>query len=124
MRTAAIYAVLIAAATLGFLVLRSLGADLVAPAPSEGVGFGAGGKATHADDLLHVLFALVVIIFAARLVGALFGLIRQPPVMGEVVAGILLGPSALGRLSPQAAAFLLPQSISPFLGVIAQVGVI
>jgi Kef-type K+ transport system membrane component KefB len=41
-----------------------------------------------------------------------------------VVAGILLGPSFLGRLSPETATFLLPPAAAPFLSVIAQLGVI
>jgi Kef-type K+ transport system membrane component KefB len=50
--------------------------------------------------------------------------IGQPPVIGEVVAGILLGPSLLGWLWPGATAFLLPPSVAPHLGVVAQLGVI
>ena len=41
-----------------------------------------------------------------------------------MVAGILLGPSLLGRVAPGAAAFLLPPAVAPALGVLAQVGVI
>lgn len=74
--------------------------------------------------LLSVLVALTVIMVTARLVGALFKRLHQPAVIGEVVGGILLGPSLLGRLSPEAAAVLLPAEAAPFLGVIAQLGVI
>ena len=44
--------------------------------------------------------------------------------MGEVVAGIALGPSLLGRFSPETASMLFPADIAPFLSVLAQVGVI
>jgi Kef-type K+ transport system membrane component KefB len=74
--------------------------------------------------LLNVLVALTVIMITARLVGILFARLHQPPVMGEVVGGLLLGPSVLGRISPEAAAVLLPPAAAPFLGVIAQLGVI
>lgn len=74
--------------------------------------------------LLNVLMALTVIMITARLVGILFARLHQPPVMGEVVGGLLLGPSVLGRISPEAAAFLLPPEAAPFLSVIAQLGVI
>ena len=67
-------------------------------------------------------FALAVVTVAARLVGLLFRRLGQPPVIGEVIAGIMLGPSLLGRLAPAASAFLLPPSIAPVLGIIAQVG--
>ena len=56
--------------------------------------------------------------------GALFGFIGQPAVIGEVVGGIMLGPSLLGHLSPALHAQLLPASIAPFLSVYAQLGVI
>ena len=74
--------------------------------------------------LLSVLVALTTIMVTARLVGALFKRLHQPAVIGEVVGGILLGPSLLGRLSPEAAAVLLPAEAAPFLEVIAQLGVI
>lgn len=74
--------------------------------------------------LVKVLLALTVITITARIVGALFARFNQPAVIGEVVGGILLGPSLLGRLAPGAAAFVLPQDAAPVLGVIAQLGVI
>ena len=74
--------------------------------------------------LLSVLLALTVIMLTARLVGALFAKLNQPAVIGEVVGGILLGPSLLGRLAPGLQALLLPADAAPFLGVIAQLGVI
>ena len=74
--------------------------------------------------LVKVLLALTVIMITARVVGFLFSRLNQPAVIGEVVGGIILGPSLLGRLSPEAAAFLLPADAAPFLGVIAQIGVI
>ena len=74
--------------------------------------------------LLSVLVALTVIMVTARLVGAVFKRLGQPAVIGEVVGGILLGPSLLGRFSPDGAATLLPSDSAPFLGLIAQLGVI
>jgi Kef-type K+ transport system membrane component KefB len=67
---------------------------------------------------------MVVIIVIARLFGALFRRISQPPVMGEMVAGITLGPSVLQVFWPQASAFLFPQSSMTTLGVLSQVGVV
>jgi Kef-type K+ transport system membrane component KefB len=60
----------------------------------------------------------------ARVVGAIIARQHQPQVIGEVVGGILLGPSLLGAVSPEAYAFLLPADVAPFLGVIAQLGVV
>ena len=71
-----------------------------------------------------LLLQLIVIIVAARLFGSLFSRLGQPPVMGEMVAGIALGPSLLGWLSPQTTAFLFPPSSMTTLGVFSQVGVV
>ncbi|MCI0357270.1 MAG: cation:proton antiporter [Planctomycetaceae bacterium] len=74
--------------------------------------------------LWHVLLALAAVVAAGQLLGRLFRWLGQPPVIGEVLAGILLGPSLLGRVSPEGYAYLLPPSIVPALHVIAQLGVI
>jgi Kef-type K+ transport system membrane component KefB len=70
-----------------------------------------------------LLLQLVVIIVAARLVGILFQKVGQPRVMGEIVAGIVLGPSLLGWLFPGAVAFVFPASSMETLSLLAQVGV-
>ena len=44
--------------------------------------------------------------------------------VGEILAGIVLGPSLLGRLAPGAEGYLFPAMVGPFLNIIAQVGVI
>lgn len=74
--------------------------------------------------LVKVLLALTAVIITARVMGLLFKRVGQPAVIGEVVGGIMLGPSLLGRLSPDTAAFILPADAAPFLNVIAQLGVI
>ena len=76
------------------------------------------------DLSLHVLLAIGVVLIACQIVARLVERIGQPPVIGEVVAGILLGPSLLGRVAPDVYAYLLPASVAPFLGVIAQLGII
>jgi len=76
------------------------------------------------SPLAILLLQIVVIIVVARTIGALFRRIGQPPVMGEMIAGIALGPSVLGLLYPQATAFLFPASSLPTLGVLSQIGVV
>jgi Kef-type K+ transport system membrane component KefB len=76
------------------------------------------------DLLWHLLLALAAVVITGRVLGALFKFIGQPPVIGEVMAGILLGPSLLGSISPDAYAFLLPPAVSPSLGMLAQLGVV
>jgi len=61
---------------------------------------------------------------AGRLVGWLFRRAGQPPVVGEVIAGILLGPSLLGALSPAVYHFVLPADLVPTLGVVSELGVV
>src|SRR5678810_624514 len=79
---------------------------------------------SDSHTLMHVLLALTTVIITARAMGALFSLLNQPAVVGEVLAGIFLGPSVLGRIAPDVATYLLPSSVAPFLGVLSQVGVV
>jgi Kef-type K+ transport system membrane component KefB len=77
-----------------------------------------------ADLLFHVLLALAVVVISGRLFGRLVAAVGQPPVIGEVLSGILLGPSLLGRLAPGVEAQLFPLFAQPALGVVAQLGVV
>ncbi len=74
--------------------------------------------------ILHVLLALSVVMAVARICGMILSVIHQPAVIGEVIGGILLGPSLLGLYAPELAKYLIPANVVPFLGVIAQLGVI
>jgi len=76
------------------------------------------------SPLSILLLQIIVIIVVAKLFGAVFRRIGQPPVMGEMVAGITLGPSLLGWLSPQTMTFLFPTTSMTTLGVFSQVGVV
>ncbi len=116
------YGVMLGVAVLIFLLVRHLGGTMTAPEAPPPAARGAYSGASEA--LLHVLLALAVVLVVARLLGGLFKRFHQPPVIGEVIAGIMLGPSLLGRVAPDASQFLLPPNIAPFLGVIAQIGVI
>ena len=71
-----------------------------------------------------LLLQIIVILVVARLFGALFSRIGQPPVMGEMVAGIALGPSLLGWLSPGTMLFLFPPASLTTLGLLSQIGVV
>ena len=61
--------------------------------------------------LLTALLQLIVIIVAARVFAAIFRKFRQPSVVGEIAAGLVLGPSCFGRFFP---AFPRPSSIRPW----------
>lgn len=79
----------------------------------------AAGSTVQA--LPHILFVLVAVIVVGRMLGRLLAPLHQPPVIGEVLAGILLGPSLLG--TGLAGRILPPEAASP-LGVVADLGVI
>lgn len=124
LKSAAAYALMICTTLVGFLLVRQYGMGLHAPAPTAPARFGTGDTTIQLEVLLHVLLALVLIIIFARLIGLLFRYVHQPPVVGEIIAGIMLGPSFLGRLAPETAAYLLPSTLSPFLSILAQVGIL
>ena len=118
----AAYALTLVGVVFAFLAINAVGERLKAPYGAAVAT--ATYAATHVNDLLHVLLALVVVVAAARILGTLFRIARQPPVVGEIIAGILLGPSLLGRIAPVTAGHLFPPTVAPFLNVLAQVGVI
>ena len=71
-----------------------------------------------------LLMQIIVILILAGLFRRLFRAIHQPPVMGEMIAGIVLGPSVLGLIYPDAMTFLFPASSLETLRLLSQVGVV
>ncbi len=76
------------------------------------------------NPLSILLTQIIVILIMAGLFRRLFRVIGQPPVMGEMVAGIVLGPSVLGWLYPAAVPFLFPPSSLETLRQLSQIGVV
>lgn len=74
--------------------------------------------------LLTVLVQLALILSAARLGGWLFVRCGQPAVVGEIAAGLALGPSLLGRLAPASSAWVFSPAAAPVLGVLGQLGLV
>lgn len=68
--------------------------------------------------------AVAVILLFCRLVSWLLGKAGQPPVVSEMLAGVLLGPSLLGLFLPQVQAALFPAPLLPVLYVVGQVGLV
>lgn len=75
--------------------------------------------------MAKVLLALAIVIVAARLVGELAVRCKQPRVVGEIVAGVLIGPSVLGLLGgPFDTEDLFPKDTRAALGTIGQLGLL
>jgi Kef-type K+ transport system membrane component KefB len=75
------------------------------------------------EPLARLFLQLILIICATRLVGALFVRMGQPTVVGEMFAGMLLGPSLFGWLMPHAASFVFePRSLAS-LQLLSQIGI-
>lgn len=75
-------------------------------------------------NLFTLVLQIAVILAVCRVTGALFQKIHQPRVVGEMFAGIMLGPSLLGWMAPHVSAYLFPTSSLGFLNALSQVGVI
>ncbi|MEY2831461.1 MAG: hypothetical protein RLZZ574_719, partial [Cyanobacteriota bacterium] len=71
-----------------------------------------------------VLIEILVVIALSRLMGQVCRFLKQPLVIGEIIAGIMLGPSLLGLIAPDFAASLFPASTLPYLDILAQIGLI
>ncbi len=79
---------------------------------------------TTAEINVRVLVALTVVILAAMAAGWAISKIGQPRVHGEILAGILLGPSLLGLVWPGALDYLFPTEVVGALRVLAQIGLV
>ncbi|WP_063821193.1 cation:proton antiporter [Nocardia araoensis] len=79
-----------------------------------------GVEALPSDQMIFLLLDLVVIVAAARLLGWLAARLGQPPVIGEILAGILAGPTVLGAHLSET---LFPHDIRSYLTAFANVGV-
>jgi Kef-type K+ transport system membrane component KefB len=72
----------------------------------------------------HLILSVGTVLLAARLMGWSFQLIGQPRVVGEMTAGIVLGPSLFGRFFPDAFAYVFPPSSLPALTTLSQLGLL
>ena len=74
--------------------------------------------------LFMTLLQLIVMVGAARFLHTLFRRLGQPGVIGEIVAGLVLGPSLLGHFFPEFSAGLFGQHASTPITIISQIGLI
>ena len=101
---------------------QSLEAAFSAELPEPGETAAPKEKRGAEETFARLMLAIGTVILAARLAGTVVGRLGQPRVMGEVLAGILLGPTLLGAVVPEAQAYLFPGDIVPLLSAAASIG--
>lgn len=96
----------------------------VDPAPGPSGGEPGIEPLTPSEVVARSLLAVAMVLLAARAVGFLLASLHQPRVIGEIAAGIMLGPSLLGAFFPEVTAYLFPSEVIGVLRVMAQFGLI
>jgi Kef-type K+ transport system membrane component KefB len=71
-----------------------------------------------------LVLQIIAVLITAQLMAAIFRKLAQPRVVGEIIAGIVLGPSVLGALVPAVSAALFPASSLDHLNLFSQVGLV
>lgn len=119
---AAVYVLLVGLPAIVIAVLLRIGSDLPIAAGPVVAPRSAPGGATLDVGLLAL--QIVAIVGLARLAGSLVARFGQPRVVGEMIAGLVLGPSVLGRFLPGVSAQLFPPASLGYINALAQVGLL
>jgi K+:H+ antiporter len=122
------YAIVVSVVTALILVTLRLGEAWLSPA-GRAIGVASVGEhATIPTPLLEpvslLILQLLVIMSTAQVLAAIARGLRQPAVVGEMAAGLLLGPSLFGRLWPGASAVVFPADSLGHLNLFSQFGVV
>lgn len=75
-------------------------------------------------SILDIVIAMLVILSVAQLLGSFMSRLRQPRIIGEMLAGILLGPSVMGILAPQFSASIFAPAVLPSLSALSNIGLV
>lgn len=121
------YLVLVGLPAVGILLVLRLGATLAAPSAQRASTISALPLPAARDIVLRLdtfLIQIVIILAVAQVVGMALRKVSQPAVVGEMLAGILLGPSVLGALWPTGYALLFPAGSVRFLSSVSQLGLV
>jgi Kef-type K+ transport system membrane component KefB len=130
LKKALVYVAVIALFVAGVVGILHVGSRQQSAHPPQAVPGQTGGGSLQSlyENLQHplnlLLLQIVVIVVAARVMGALARRAGQPAVIGEMVAGIILGPSLLGVLWRESQPLLFPPASLGALRLLSQIGVI
>jgi Kef-type K+ transport system membrane component KefB len=135
MKSVALYLLLVGLPFLGILgvlragtrraaVVSSSAAAAASPSPAAVPRADPPKAAPAAETALVILLQIGAILLVSRLVGRAFRFIGQPQVVGEMAAGILLGPSLLGWVAPKLSAAIFPAASMGFLNTLCQLGLV
>ena len=132
MSRATVYVVTIAVSILvvagllqfGALILPDVPTAVSSPAATDSTGPLAHVVDNARQPLVRLLVQLLLIVATARVCARLATQVGQPPVIGEIAAGIIIGPSVLGALAPAASAALFPSDSLQILQMLSQIGVL
>jgi len=132
MRNIVAYVLILAICGTAIWITLAAGRALEQPAAEGQIARAAAhddGIAKTLDENLRgplavLLLQIVLIVLVSRAVGKAVTKIGQPQVVGEMIAGILLGPSFLGQISPSAMNFMFPAASMDTLRMFSQIGVI
>jgi Kef-type K+ transport system membrane component KefB len=90
----------------------------------SGEGFWSELSHNIKNPISLLLLQIIIILSAARVFGLVFSKIGQPSVVGEIIAGIVMGPSIMGLLFPDFLTFLFPAASLKNLQFLSQIGLI
>ncbi|MFZ3475572.1 cation:proton antiporter [Streptomyces sp. 4.24] len=105
-------------------VIGGVAAHFAGGAGGTGGASGAADSVPRLDTTGHFFLAVAVILAAAHLGGRIARRAGQPPVIGEICAGLALGPSLLGHYAPAATGWLFPAPSLRLLDGLAQLGLV
>jgi Kef-type K+ transport system membrane component KefB len=117
------YAVLVGLPLIALILLIGVGEQrYVTEAAAMGAeSAGAVGRPFH---VLTLILQIATILIVARLFGKLFRWFGQPQVVGEMIAGVVLGPSVFGALAPAVSAYIFPPLSLDYLNALSQIGLL
>lgn len=120
-RFARSYVLLVGVPLVLLIGLLAVGQQRYADQPISAVARSGGNSSFQ---VLTLILQITVILVVARLAGALFRRIGQPQVVGEMAAGLLLGPSVFGALAPRLSQYVFPPASLGYLNALSQVGLL